>query len=219
MTDWWPSDHHIGDAPIQEIVIEPFEGGRWYTRHEDGSETSTGFVAAWDPPARVVVTWQIGADWRYDPRLVTTVEVRFVAEAADRTRSSSSTATSSASAPRPSACARPSRRRGRGARRSRPSPAPWRRGVKFVVLYASADDVLERAPEHFPAHSERIRDFHERGEILMVGTFGDPQSEGSMAVFPTRAAAEAFVADDPFVLNGVVRDVQIRDWNEVLLPD
>jgi Activator of Hsp90 ATPase homolog 1-like protein len=86
MTDWWPSDHHIGDAPIQEIVIEPFEGGRWYTRHEDGSETSTGFVAAWDPPARVVVTWQIGADWRYDPRLVTHVEVRFVAEASDRTR-------------------------------------------------------------------------------------------------------------------------------------
>jgi Activator of Hsp90 ATPase homolog 1-like protein len=86
MTDWWPSDHHIGDAPIQDIVIEPFEGGRWYTRHEDGSETSTGFVAAWDPPARVVVTWQIGADWRYDPKLVTHVEVRFVAEAADRTR-------------------------------------------------------------------------------------------------------------------------------------
>jgi uncharacterized protein YndB with AHSA1/START domain len=86
MTDWWPSDHHIGDAPIERIVIEPFEGGRWFTRHQDGSETSTGFVAVWEPPARVVVTWQIGADWHYDPRLLTHVEVRFVAEAPDRTR-------------------------------------------------------------------------------------------------------------------------------------
>ena len=86
MTRWWPSDHHIGSAPIEEIVIEPREGGRWYTRHEDGSETSTGFVAAWEPPERLVVTWQIGADWRYDPGLITTVEVRFVAEAPDSTR-------------------------------------------------------------------------------------------------------------------------------------
>ena len=86
MTDWWPSAHHIGSAPIEQVVVEPREGGRWYTRHEDGSETSTGFVAAWEPPERLVVTWQIGADWRYDPGLITTVEVRFVAEAPERTR-------------------------------------------------------------------------------------------------------------------------------------
>ena len=86
MTSWWPSDHHIGSAPIEEIVIEPHEGGRWYTRHTDGSETSTGYVAAWEPPERVVVTWQISAEWKYDPSLVTTVEVRFVAEAPERTR-------------------------------------------------------------------------------------------------------------------------------------
>jgi uncharacterized protein YndB with AHSA1/START domain len=86
MTDWWPSHHHIGSAPIEEIVVEPREGGRWFTRHEDGSETSTGYVATWDPPERLVLTWQIGADWKYDPSLVTTVELRFVAEAPDRTR-------------------------------------------------------------------------------------------------------------------------------------
>lgn len=86
MTDWWPSHHHIGSAPIEEIVIEPREGGRWFTRHEDGSETSTGVVAAWEPPERLVVTWQIGADWKFHAGLVTTVEVRFVAEGADRTR-------------------------------------------------------------------------------------------------------------------------------------
>ena len=86
MTGWWPSDHHIGSAPIEQIVIEPREGGRWYTRHTDGSETSTGYVAAWEPPERVVVTWQISAEWKYDPSLVTTVEVRFVAEGPERTR-------------------------------------------------------------------------------------------------------------------------------------
>jgi uncharacterized protein YndB with AHSA1/START domain len=86
MTSWWPSDHHIGSAPIEEIVIEPHEGGRWYTRHTDGTETSTGHVVAWEPGERLVITWQIGADWKYDPRLVTTIEVRLVEEAPDRTR-------------------------------------------------------------------------------------------------------------------------------------
>jgi uncharacterized protein YndB with AHSA1/START domain len=86
MTSWWPSDHHIGSAPIEEIVIEPHEGGRWYTRHTDGSETSTGRVVAWEPAERLVITWQIGADWKYHAQLVTTIEVRFVEEAPDRTR-------------------------------------------------------------------------------------------------------------------------------------
>jgi Activator of Hsp90 ATPase homolog 1-like protein len=86
MTSWWPSAHHIGSAPIEEIVIEPHEGGRWFTRHTDGSETSTGHVVAWEPGERFAVTWQIGADWKYHVDLVTTIEVRFVAEASDRTR-------------------------------------------------------------------------------------------------------------------------------------
>jgi uncharacterized protein YndB with AHSA1/START domain len=86
MTSWWPPEHHIGSAPIEEIVIEPYEGGRWYTRHTDGSETSTGHVVAWEPGERLVITWQIGADWKYHVDLVTTIELRFVAEAPDRTR-------------------------------------------------------------------------------------------------------------------------------------
>jgi uncharacterized protein YndB with AHSA1/START domain len=86
MTDWWPSDHHIGSAPIEEIVIEPHEGGRWYTRHEDGSESSTGQVLAWKPPERLIITWQIGADWRYHADLVTSVEITFVPDGPDRTR-------------------------------------------------------------------------------------------------------------------------------------
>ena len=86
MTSWWPAEHHIGSAPIAEIVIEPKAGGRWYTRHEDGTETNTGFVTLYDRPHRFSVTWQVGADWKYHPDLVTTVDVRFTEDAPGRTR-------------------------------------------------------------------------------------------------------------------------------------
>ena len=86
MTSWWPAAHHIGSAPIAEVIIEPFAGGRWYTRHEDGSETSTGFVVAWEPPSRLVITWQISAEWKYDASLITTVEVTFAADESGATR-------------------------------------------------------------------------------------------------------------------------------------
>jgi uncharacterized protein YciI len=88
--------------------------------------------------------------------------------------------------------------------------------VKIVVLYHSADDVISKAPAHFPAHKARVDEFHARGELLMVGTFGDPQAEGSMAVFRTREGAEEFVKDDPFVINGVVASYDLREWNEIL---
>lgn len=90
--------------------------------------------------------------------------------------------------------------------------------MKAVLLYESADDVLTKAPAHLAAHVARIKEFDARGEILMVGTFGDPQAEGSMGVFPTRALAEAFVKDDPFVRERVIRRWEIRDWNEILTP-
>ena len=89
---------------------------------------------------------------------------------------------------------------------------------KYVLLYESADDVMSKAPLHFQAHSARLDEFHARGDLLMVGTFADPQAQGSMAIFTTREAAESFVEGDPFVLNEVVRAWEIREWNEVLAP-
>jgi uncharacterized protein len=87
--------------------------------------------------------------------------------------------------------------------------------VKYVLFYESADDVASKAPPHFAAHKARLDEFHGRGALLMVGTFADPQRDGSMAIFTSRAAEE-FVADDPFVGNGVVRRWRILDWNEAL---
>ena len=93
-------------------------------------------------------------------------------------------------------------------------PAAQRTPPVFVVFYSSADDVASTAPAHFPAHKARLDEFHARGELLMVGTFADPQAQGSMSIFRTRQAAEEFVAGDPFVRNGVVRSWEIRQWNE-----
>jgi uncharacterized protein YciI len=91
--------------------------------------------------------------------------------------------------------------------------------MKYVLFYESADDVLSKAPAHFEAHVARGNEYHDRGLLLMYGPFGDPQKEGSMAVFTSRAAAEEFAIGDPFVLNGVVRNWQIREWDEVFVGD
>jgi uncharacterized protein YciI len=90
--------------------------------------------------------------------------------------------------------------------------------TKYVLLYESADDVLAKAPAYFAAHSARGQSFHERGLLLAYGPFGNPQEEGSMAVFTSRQAAEEFAREDPFVVNGVVRHWQVREWNEAFLP-
>jgi hypothetical protein len=86
---------------------------------------------------------------------------------------------------------------------------------KWVLRYESADDVAERAPEHVPAHLERLRHFRQRGELLLVGTFADAQADGSMAVFRSKEGAEEFVSNDPFILNGVVRGHRLLEWNEI----
>jgi uncharacterized protein len=90
--------------------------------------------------------------------------------------------------------------------------------MKYVLLYESAGDVLAKAPAHFAAHTARGQEFHDRGSLLAYGPFGHAQEEGAMAVFTKREAAEEFARGDPFVLNGVVRAWEIREWNEAFLP-
>jgi uncharacterized protein YciI len=86
--------------------------------------------------------------------------------------------------------------------------------LKYVVSYESADDVRVKAPIHFPAHRARWQEFRDRGELVMIGTFSD--LSGAMGIFTTREAAEEFVKGDPFVLHGVVRSWQIKEWNEAI---
>jgi uncharacterized protein YciI len=91
--------------------------------------------------------------------------------------------------------------------------------VKYVLFYESAEGAMEKAPLHFAEHQVYFDGFHARGALLMLGPFGNPQDEGSMAIFTTRDAAEEFAAGDPFVLNGVVGNWYIRAWHEALVPD
>lgn len=77
---WWFPGHHIGESELNEVVLEPRAGGRWYEIGVDGSECQWGAVLRWEPLHRLVLAWQIDATWHFDPRLVTEVEVRFVAD-------------------------------------------------------------------------------------------------------------------------------------------
>ena len=77
---WWPSSHKIGQADLDRPVIEPRAGGRWYELDTDGSECEIGEVAVWDPPARVLLVWKLNAEWKFDPGLITEVEVQFTPE-------------------------------------------------------------------------------------------------------------------------------------------
>jgi uncharacterized protein YndB with AHSA1/START domain len=78
MGRWWPKSHHIGKAELKDVLIEPRAGGRWYETGEDGAECQWGYVIAWDPPKRVVLAWQLSAEWQFDASLVTEVEVEFI---------------------------------------------------------------------------------------------------------------------------------------------
>jgi uncharacterized protein YndB with AHSA1/START domain len=83
---WWPREHHIGSSPLKREVLEPGVGGRWYGVSEDGTECDVGQVLAWEPPHRLLLAWQITAQWKFDPSFVTEVEVTFSAEPNGMTR-------------------------------------------------------------------------------------------------------------------------------------
>lgn len=83
---WWPSFASIGSSPQADVILEPRAGGRWYERGTDGSECEWGKVLTWDPPSRVVLAWQVNGNFRYDPTLITEVEILFTAVGERATR-------------------------------------------------------------------------------------------------------------------------------------
>ena len=85
---WWPRDYRIGPAPMKDFIMEPKRGGRWYELDEDGTQCDTGRVLAYEPPHRVIFSWDIDARWQIETDLARTseVEVRFTAETPERTR-------------------------------------------------------------------------------------------------------------------------------------
>jgi uncharacterized protein YndB with AHSA1/START domain len=76
---WWPRGHTIGESPLAEMVLECREGGRAYGVGDDGSESDWGRVLVYEPPHRVVVSWDITLQWKHevDPDKTSEFEVSF----------------------------------------------------------------------------------------------------------------------------------------------
>jgi uncharacterized protein YndB with AHSA1/START domain len=85
---WWPPDHHVIDAELERMVFEPRVGGRVYDVGVDGSECQWARVLVFDPPERLMFSWDLTTAWTIetDPARASEVEVRFVAEGPERTR-------------------------------------------------------------------------------------------------------------------------------------
>ncbi|MGH2989251.1 MAG: SRPBCC family protein [Solirubrobacterales bacterium] len=83
-----PPEHNLLEVEIAETVFETREGGHVYDRGVDGSECRWARVLAFEPPDRVVISWDISPQWQIETELEKTseVEVRFISEAPDRTR-------------------------------------------------------------------------------------------------------------------------------------
>jgi uncharacterized protein YndB with AHSA1/START domain len=88
MGTWWPPEHHLLEADLSETVFEPRVGGRIYDKGVDGSECTWARVLAYEPPDRVVFSWDIGLDWTIetDHARTSEVELRFVPDGPERTR-------------------------------------------------------------------------------------------------------------------------------------
>ena len=88
MPSWWNPDHHILEGELAEMVFETRVGGHIYDRGVEGSECHWARVLAYEPPHRVVFSWDISAQWKLETDLEKTseVEVRFTSEGAERTR-------------------------------------------------------------------------------------------------------------------------------------
>jgi uncharacterized protein YciI len=88
--------------------------------------------------------------------------------------------------------------------------------MKAVVIGESSGASMEAIMAVYPRHKAVVDKFIAKGEVLGIGPFTD---RGNMAIFKTRAAAEQFASEDPFILEGLVKSYAIRDWGDTLLPE
>ena len=88
--------------------------------------------------------------------------------------------------------------------------------MKTVVIGKSSGARREAIMAVYPRHKVVVDKFVARGVVLGIGPFDDG---GNMAIFKTRVDAEAFAKEDPFILEGVVESVAIKDWRDSLLPE
>ena len=86
----------------------------------------------------------------------------------------------------------------------------------YAVIGSNAGKTRDEIMAIYPRHKAYLDQFVGRGEVVGVGPFTDAGG-GNMALFRSRAAAEAFAQSDPFFLEGVVKEYQIKDWGDTML--
>ena len=87
--------------------------------------------------------------------------------------------------------------------------------MKAVVIGEPSGATMETIMRVYPRHKIIVEKYVAMGEVIGIGPFTDL---GNMAIFKTRAAAEQFASEDPFILEGLVKSFVIRDWNDTMLP-
>jgi uncharacterized protein YciI len=88
--------------------------------------------------------------------------------------------------------------------------------MKAVVIGESSGATMETIMNVYPRHKTIVEKYIAKGEVIGIGPFSD---KGNMAIFKTRTAAEQFVTEDPFILEGLVKSFVIKDWNDTMLPE
>jgi uncharacterized protein YciI len=90
--------------------------------------------------------------------------------------------------------------------------------MKAVVIGESSGATMEAIMAVYPRHKIVVDKFIAQGDVIGIGPFTD-SIRGNMAIFKTRSAAEQFVKEDPFILEGLIKSFVIRDWSDDLLPE
>ncbi len=88
--------------------------------------------------------------------------------------------------------------------------------MKAVIIGEGSGAAMEIIMSVYPRHKAVVDKYIERGEVIGIGPLTDG---GNMAIFKTRAAAEQFVTEDPFILEGIVKSYVIRNWKDSILPE
>jgi uncharacterized protein len=86
--------------------------------------------------------------------------------------------------------------------------------MKAVVIGEPSGATMDTIIGVYPRHKAIVDKYIAKGEVIGIGPFAD---RGNMAIFRTRAAAEEFIKEDPFILEGLVKSFVIRDWNDTML--
>jgi uncharacterized protein YciI len=87
--------------------------------------------------------------------------------------------------------------------------------MKTVVIGEGAGASMETIMSVYPRHKIVVDKYLQEGKVIGIGPFVD--RSGSMAIFKTRAAAEQFVSEDPFIIDGIVKSFVIRDWDDTMV--